>query len=741
MGKTVSAVIKLVDEFTSPSKKIKDEVKNMELRFSHMGSKVKAVGGVFTSAGRGMSKTITAPVLGAGAAATKFASESQSAFQQFAAATGTGKAAMERYKGVINDVYKSGFGDSMTDVADGLAKVRQNMAGIQGKELESATKYAYGLRDVFGADIAESTRAADALMKHFGTNSTEAFNLMTQGAQNGLDFSGELLDNIDEYSVQFKKMGLGAEDMFSIFANGAENGAWNLDKVGDAVKEFSIRSIDGSATTASGFKALGLDADKMAAKLAAGGKGAKDAFNQTITGLANIKDPVKQNAAGVALFGTMWEDLGPQVVTSLTTANSAIDQTKNSAEKMVNVKYDTLSAALSGMWRTVQTDVLQPIGKMLIPYVETAMDKIGELTDWWNTLGEGTQKNIVKFALVGAAVGPALLGIGKLTTGIGNAISTFGKIRGAVKKIGGAMKLLKFAGVAGGLGLLITAGVLIYKNWDKIKAVFGKAKEAVTRFIGAVKDKIKGAKDALVKFAGNVKRHFADAVQKRVEAVKGFFGGAKDFIKNTFYKGVKSGLSKVGGALKGFKDGVKNRIDAVRGFFKGVLGYVKGTFKGGWKKAWDGIRDVFKNAFGAIPGLAKMPINGVIGILNKAIGKINGISFTMPKWSPLAPGKTFGMDIPTIPPLAKGTRDWKGGVAQISEKGGEIVDLPKGSRVYPHDASVKMARQAAGCAVTLNIAKIADEIIIREKGDIKKLATQIAEELARRIEQAQMNMA
>ena len=99
--------------------------------------------------------------------------------------------------------------------------------------------------------------------------------------------------------------------MFSIFQEGAESGAWNLDKIGDAVKEFSIRAIDGSETTKAGFKALGLNADETAAKFAAGGDTAKEAFQEVVKGLSEMEDPLAQNTAGVNLFGTMWEDLGP----------------------------------------------------------------------------------------------------------------------------------------------------------------------------------------------------------------------------------------------------------------------------------------------------------------------------------------------------------------------------------------------------------------------------------------------
>lgn len=78
--------------------------------------------------------------------------------------------------------------------------------------------------------------------------------------QYGLDFSDEMLDSLNEYSVQFAKLGMSADDMFKIMEVGAQTGAFNLDKVGDAIKEMSIRVVDGSDTTAAGFKAVGLDA-------------------------------------------------------------------------------------------------------------------------------------------------------------------------------------------------------------------------------------------------------------------------------------------------------------------------------------------------------------------------------------------------------------------------------------------------------------------------------------------------
>ena len=129
----------------------------------------------------------------------------------------------------------------------------------------------------------------------------------------------------------------------------------------------------------------------------------------------------------------------------------------------------------------------------------------------------------------------------------------------------------------------------------------------------------------------------------------------------------------------------------------------------------------------------KTPINAVINLVNKAIGAINNISVTLPD---VVGGGHIGFNIPTIPTLAKGTDNWEGGIVQISEKGGEIVDLPSGSRVYPHDESVRMARQETKKNLSVTIAKLADSIVVREESDIDK----IAEAIVRKIEEAAGNM-
>lgn len=323
-----------------------------------------------------------AAVVGLGAAAVaasvkavNVANDMNQAMNGYIASTGKSKEETERYQKVLEGIYTNNYGDSFEDIAQAMATVNQQLGDLSDEELQTITESAFALRDSMGYDVSESVRSVDALMKNFGITADEAFNLIVQGNQKGLDFSGEMLDSINEYSVQFSKVGLSAEDMFNIMQKGAETGAWNIDKIGDAVKELGIRVIDGSETTREGFETIGLNADEMSAKFAAGGESAKEAFQQTIDALAGMEDPLEQNAAGVALFGTMWEDLGPEVVTQLADISGEISATTDAMGELKEVKYDDLGSMMEGLGRTLEV-LLIPLGEALIPLLKMLIDSI-----------------------------------------------------------------------------------------------------------------------------------------------------------------------------------------------------------------------------------------------------------------------------------------------------------------------------------------------------------------------------
>lgn len=172
---------------------------------------------------------------------------------------------------------------------------------------------------------------------------------------------------------------------------------------------------------------------------------------------------------------------------------------------------------------------------------------------------------------------------------------------------------------------------------------------------------------------------------------------------------------------------VQSNINAGKRIFNGIIQFVTGVFTGNWKKAWTGVKNIFGGIFEGLGGMIKLPINTVISLINGAIDGINSISIDIPKGVPGVEGKHIGFSIQHIPALAKGTKDWKGGLAQVHEKGGEIIDLPKGTRVYPNDISKKLAEKKAN--VTITIAKLADKIEVRDEKDIDKFANAFANKL------------
>lgn len=155
--------------------------------------------------------------------------------------------------------------------------------------------------------------------------------------------------------------------------------------------------------------------------------------------------------------------------------------------------------------------------------------------------------------------------------------------------------------------------------------------------------------------------------------------------------------------------------------FGGLVDFIVVVFTGNWKQAWQGVKDIFSGIFEGIAGVCRSVMNTIIGFINGGIRGLNKL--TNIKLPGFLGGKQIGFSIPEIPMLYKGTDNWQGGTAMIHDRGAEIVDLPRGSRVYPHDESIKKAfNDGARSNTGVNIAKLADTIIVREDADIDRIA-------------------
>lgn len=264
-------------------------------------------------------------------AIAEFAAEADRALAMTQARLGATAGEAEVYQRVLTGIYADGFAENMEEAADALSKIEQQMKGLSVADLQEVSNQAIILDKVFGIDVQEGLRGADALMKQFGLDAQTAFDLMAAGAQQGLNQNGDLADQIAEYAVHYADAGYSANQMFAIMQSGVENGAYQIDYLNDAVKGFGIRAKDNSDSVAEAFAGLGLNAQQMFSMFAAGGEQAQEAAKMVNAALFAMEDRLKQNEIGVALYDTKWEDLGMDAVRAMAEAQVGLEDFSGAA--------------------------------------------------------------------------------------------------------------------------------------------------------------------------------------------------------------------------------------------------------------------------------------------------------------------------------------------------------------------------------------------------------------------------
>ncbi len=101
-------------------------------------------------------------------------------------------------------------------------------------------------------------------------------------------------------------------------------------------------------------------------------------------------------------------------------------------------------------------------------------------------------------------------------------------------------------------------------------------------------------------------------------------------------------------------DSIRTIIQGWQTTFDGLIKFITGVFTGNWKKAWEGVKQIFRGVFESLYGYVKTPLNLIIGAINTLIKGMNKIKISVPSWVPGIGGKSWGINIDTIPKLAKG---------------------------------------------------------------------------------------
>lgn len=646
MSKTETSVGKVGDSFKnlenksnktdlSKVKKEMDDVKSSADNLkSAVGDALKEAGAAATTVGGALTGTVIS------------ANSEEKALNSLQAQTGLTAEEMTKYKDVLEDVYKGNFGESQEEVANVLALIKQTTNETNPSKLKDMTENLFTLRDTYDYDFVETLRAVNMLMEQFGITGEDAFNLIAQGSQKGLNKNGDLLDTINEYSVHYKQLGYDANEFFNSLENGSKAGTFSIDKLGDAMKEFGIRSKDTTSSTQEGFTLLGYgakasaediqkakdevakleknlyyakeeqkgfnnstseltkqkNADKieqyskalktakenlanlesagkgtkgsiedLQARFAKGGDSAKSATSEVLKALFEMDDKVKQNQAGVDLFGTMWEDLGIDGVKALMKVNGSADKTKNTMKKIKDIKYDDVEADWASLGRTVQTDVINPIGKSLFPEVKKLCKFTSKHTD-----------DII----------PTLKQIGVLTTAIWSGKKAT-KIVTEIKNLWGAYKSLKAAtdaakisqeglntaqkanlwglvaglvvGAIGEIWAFSEANDSAKQSQEELNEAQEKAKEEIKELKDANDEYVQSKKDAASEvenefdYYNDLWKELQGIVDQNGKVKKGYEDRAK-FITNELSRVTGDEITWNGNVIQSYKD-LKGSID------------------------------------------------------------------------------------------------------------------------------------------------------------------------------------
>lgn len=195
------------------------------------------------------------------------------------------------------------------------------------------------------------------------------------------------------------------------------------------------------------------------------------------------------------------------------------------------------------------------------------------------------------------------------------------------------------------------------------------------------------------------------------------------------------------GVLSALSNGFSAAFGMWRAILMTFLNFVASVFVGGWNAAWNGLLSVVGYVAEGTRSIFGGELESVRSMFNGVIDSINGIQITIPAWVPGFGGSTFG---PLgIPKLATGTDSWRGGPAMIHDRGAEIVDLPTGTRVIPHDASITAAYNMGARTSSVNLGGISVNIsgvTVQGENDIQKLADKVAAAIYDQLKKRSVNL-
>lgn len=741
MTKIYDAILKLDSSpFVQGLTRATDQLKDSYRTINDAGNSFVRFGRGLESTGKMLTGAITAPVMGVGAAALKAGRSFTDEMNMVQAVSGaTGK----DFEHLTALARKMGAETKFSASESAEALKYMGMAGWDTQQMTAGLEPILNLAVAAGTDLATTSDIVTDALTAFGMKAedtahfTDVLAQASNSANTDVVGLGEAFKYVAPvagslgYSVEDVSLALGT--MANAGIKGAKAGralSTSIMRLGSPTKEMSgALSQLGVSLTDSEGKMLPLRT--VLEQLRGSFKGLTEeqqlAFASTIFG----KDAASSMLPILNASQSEWDKLAG----SIDNAEGATKRMRDIMEDSLGGDFDKLKSAAEG--------ALLDIFDIIEPTVRDIMQKVSGMLETFHSLPDESKERIVKLALALASIGPTLMVFGKLNKGIGGSIlklAGFGKElkkAGSLTKwlggrpIGIVFKAFKKLGVATGPKLL-TAFKFVGTHLLGLGGRFLGLGRTLIGLIPKIASFVVGigpigwAIMAIILIVVVMIKHW-DKVKL---AVKTFVTNAKQSLSE-FHAKVVSIATAIAGK-------VRSTIERIKTTLYEIVTFVGGKLRAGWDAAWGGFKRIVSNISSSIQRIFGGAIDKVVGKVNEFVNKINSISLS--SWLPGIGGAH--LNIPTIPGRAIGDTNWQGGFVQVHERGGEILDLPQGSRIMPHDASVseayKMGRASSKPTVvnhSVTIPKLADQIVIREDADIDRLL----DKMERRLRFAKLN--
>lgn len=399
--------------------------------------------------------------------------------------------------------------------------------------------------------------------------------------------------------------------------------------------------------------------------------GGNDELSRMASNLQQIRNAGKATSmdirqfayAGIDVYGILSETTGKSIkelkemdITyedlskALITASKQGGKYYNGQAQMA----ETLTGQISRLKKTFQ-DLLGELSQSLMPIIKRFTDKLQGLVNWFKNLNDKQKDTITKIGLFIAALGPALVVIGKFITFGAQIFSALSKISSLIAQtqvgLGGLSSALTF--LSGPVGIIVAAIAAL-------TAVFVYLYNTNERFRTSINDTWGKVVDV---FNNSVKPAFDNLMVSVKELWENFIKPFGEFLWNFWAPMLELTFDKISSVFGTLFTQWQKILGHIMNALSGLIDFITGVFSGNWEKAWRGITEMVSNIFGAVVEYVKIPVNVIIDLLNNAIKGINMIK--IPDWVPNVGGK--GINIPLIPKLAKGGIVDKATLAMIGE--------------------------------------------------------------------------